>query len=433
MKNELYFYLAEPSVFKAGERSEVSVSALDKRYTFDADGSYTVELLPLRENQMRFDDAAVTVVPEVREGKLCFAYSFPREGEYYLRVFRDGNRLFQISVYALEADLYALRPLKGDTHVHSCRSDGKETPEVVAANYRSAGFDFMALTDHHQYAPSVEAIEAYKGVSLGMTQFCGEEVHSPDTYLHIVHFGGKFSVNKLFQDDREAFMRDIAYIMRTEPIPFTDERSRFVYASALWCVEKIHRAGGIAIFPHPHWISNMFNVPDEMSRAFMLNDVFDAFELIGGQSAHENNFQTQFYYEMREEYYERRGKRMALPVLGASDSHGTINSGWFDRKYSVVFAKSREKQDILDAIRAGMCCAVEVYEDSANYTVHGHYRLSSYARFLCENYFPRTRVFCEVEGELMREYILGYEGAAELLDRRSGAGDAFYRRYFGRK
>lgn len=432
MKNELYFYIATPSVYEVGKKTTVTVSPLDSRYAFDEGGDYSVALMPMSENNIRFDVGAVSVKPSVSDGKLRFTYTFPREGEYYIRVFRDGNRIFQISVYALRSDLYALRPLKGDTHVHSCRSDGKETPAVVAANYRAAGFDFMALTDHHRYEPSVEAIDAYKGVKLGMTQLFGEEVHSPETYLHIVNFGGSYSVNKLFQDDRDGFMRDVEKLMRTEPIPFAEERARFVYASALWCVDKIRRGGGVAIFPHPFWIWDMYNVPNEMTYELLMNDVFDAFELIGGQSAHENNYQTEFYYELREEYLERRGKRLAIPLLGASDSHGTINSGWFDRKYSIVFAKSREPRDILDAIRAGNTCAVEVYEDSSNYTVHGHYRLYALARFLCENYFPRTRELCRPEGELMREYILGCEGAGELLSSMSRRSDDFYKLYFGK-
>ncbi|MBQ8508970.1 MAG: hypothetical protein IJ493_03590 [Clostridia bacterium] len=431
MKNELYHYMAVPSIYRVGVPTEITVLAVDARYTFTDDGIYTVAMMPLRENQIRFDMGAVTVKAAVREGKLVFTYTFPREQEYFLRVFLNGDRLFQISVYALEDDLYERRPLKGDTHVHSCRSDGQDTPAVVAANYRAAGFDFMALTDHHRYEPSVEAIEAYRDVKLGMTQLRGEEVHSPETYLHIVNFGGSFSVNKLFQDDKDMFYREVGYINRTEPIPFTDERSRFVYASALWCARMIRRGGGIAIFPHPYWISNMFNVPDDMTRALLMNDVFDAFELIGGQSAHENNFQTQRYYELREEYLEKRGKRLSIPLLGASDSHGTINRPWFNRKYSVVFAKSRSEADIVSAIREGQCCAVEVYEDSSNYTVHGTYRLSSYARFLCENYFPRTEKFCATEGELMREYTLGYD-VRELLAKRCHVGDSFYRMVFGK-
>ncbi len=432
MKNELYFYLALPSVFCVGKKTPITVKPLDSRYAFKTDGAYTVQVLPLTRNRMKLDLPAMTALPEVKDGCLYFDWTFDAEEEYFLRIFSGEQRLTQLSVYALNADLYALRPLKGDTHVHSCRSDGRETPEVVAANYRAAGFDFMALTDHRRFEPSLEAIAAYADVKLGMTQMTGEEVHSPKTYLHIVHFGGQYSVNQIFRDDEDAFLRDVSWIMRTAKIPFEDEDTRYVYASALWCVEQIRKAGGVAILPHPHWISNVFNVPDELTKAFFLDDVFDAFELIGGQSAHENNFQTQLYYAMREEYMEKRGKRMALPVLGASDSHGTINAGWFNRKYSVVFAADRQPESILSAIRAGLSCAVEVYEDSSNYTVHGPYRLSRYARFLCENYFPRTQKLCEPDGALMREYRLGLEGAAETLYARRNVTDRFSAQYFGR-
>jgi hypothetical protein len=86
----------------------------------------------------------------------------------------------------------------------------------------------------------------------------------------------------------------------------------------------------------------------------------------------------------------------------------------------------------MEAIRAGMCCAVEVYEDSANYTVHGAYRLSCYARFLCENYFPRTQAFMAMEGHLMREYVLGVEGSGELLERRADVSDRFWNTFAGK-
>ncbi len=432
MKNELWQYYAEPSVFRVGVRTRITVTALDSRYAFSDDGAYTVRFMPLTRNTIRFDTEAVTVKAEASDGKLTCYYTFDREEEYFLRVFSGDTRICQLSVYALEGDLYAMRPLKGDTHVHSCRSDGKETPAVVAASYREAGFDFMALTDHHRYEPSLEAIDAYRDIPLGMTQMTGEEVHSPDTYLHIVHLGGDYSVNEIFRSDKDAFLRDVAYIDRTAKIPLTDEKDRFVYASALWCAGQIKRAGGLSIFPHPFWIWDVYNVPDAVSEALFMNDVFDAFELIGGQSAHENNLQTQYYYHIRELYREKRGKRLTIPVLGASDSHGTINSGWFNRKYSIVFAASRKKEDIMDAIRAGRSAAVERYEDSGNFGVYGELRYMRYARFLCENYFPRTQRLCMIEGQLMREYLLGAEGAADLLAARAHTVDRFADRYFGR-
>ncbi len=150
----------------------------------------------------------------------------------------------------------------------------------------------------------------------------------------------------------------------------------------------------------------------------------------------ENNYQTMMYYALREEYLEQHGRRMPVALLGASDSHGTIVAGLFDRKFSVIFAKSRSAGDILDAIRAGNTTAVEIFEadysrrqelnEPYSYNVHGSLRLASYARFLCEHYFPRTRLLGAVEGELMREYTLGIPGTAEQLAARSRCTDDFF-------
>jgi predicted metal-dependent phosphoesterase TrpH len=38
--------------------------------------------------------------------------------------------------------------LKGNTHTHTTRSDGHVEPEERLAQYRDAGYDFLALTDH---------------------------------------------------------------------------------------------------------------------------------------------------------------------------------------------------------------------------------------------------------------------------------------------
>jgi len=38
---------------------------------------------------------------------------------------------------------------RGDCHVHSVYSDGKLTPEQLAAGARAAGLDFIATTEHN--------------------------------------------------------------------------------------------------------------------------------------------------------------------------------------------------------------------------------------------------------------------------------------------
>lgn len=41
---------------------------------------------------------------------------------------------------------------KGNTHAHSTQSDGRLSPEEVFETYHSAGYDFLALTDHWRVA-----------------------------------------------------------------------------------------------------------------------------------------------------------------------------------------------------------------------------------------------------------------------------------------
>ena len=68
---------------------------------------------------------------------------------------KDDSWKFVFYVYAVNDDLFGKRAYKGDLHSHSVYSDGSEHYTEVAANYRSSGFDFMALTDHYRRFPSL--------------------------------------------------------------------------------------------------------------------------------------------------------------------------------------------------------------------------------------------------------------------------------------
>lgn len=425
MKTELFKYSITPGILQTGKATSLTIKALETQLAFSDDSEYKVEvwgLTRITHGEFSPHDNAFIIKP--KDGKIVFSYSFDLESEYFVRVFKgnEHKHLLQLSVYALEDDLYALRPLKGDFHIHSCRSDGRESPAVVAANYRAAGFDFMAVTDHHRYFPSKEAQDAYAGVPLGMQILNGEEVHTPDNYVHVIHFGGDSSVNELFENDQDKYYADVRHIADTKDLPYED---KFIYAANMWAVEKIHAVNGLAVFCHPHWINNTYNVPDSLSRAFLENGLFDAFEVIGGQSAHENNMQTALYHQLRSE-------GVKIPITGASDSHGTINRGLFNKMYTVVFTPDNTRDNIIQAVKDSMSVAVEVYEDSVNYSVHGSYRLVSYARFLIENYFTLTGQLCAEEGILMRAHTLGDSSAAARLAQLKQRTDDFYTVYAGK-
>jgi len=434
MKTELYRYSIHPLVVKVNRETELEIRPSGEPYQFRANKEYVLRVCGMTRRSAEPAGPQGEEVPAtIQNGCLCFRYTFDKEEAYSIRVYQKKagqkrpelqKNYLRLSVYALEDDLFALRPLKGDFHAHSCRSDGKETPAVVAANYRAVGFDFMALTDHMSYGPSQETQAAYREVSLGMRILNGEEVHTPENYVHIVHVGGSASVNALYEEDDETYYEEVARIQQTLDMP---EEYRFPYAACLWAIEKIRAVGGLAIFCHPYWLEDVYNVPEALTRAILKSNAFDAFELLSGVNAYENNLQTALYNDLRAE-----GCRM--PVVGSSDAHHTVNpTNRFNRVFTIVFAEENTAEGILKAVKNRMTAPVEVFENSVDCNVQGPYRLVSYTRFLLEYYFaPQTQFFCLEEGLLMRQYALGNTAAGERLALLHDRTDRYYRKRFGR-
>jgi histidinol phosphatase-like PHP family hydrolase len=82
---------------------------------------------------------------------------------------------------------------KGNTHMHSTRSDGARSPEEVCGVYRDGGYDFVSLTDHFlpNYGFPVTDTRPFR--SDRFTTILGAELHAPATQSgelwHIVGVG----------------------------------------------------------------------------------------------------------------------------------------------------------------------------------------------------------------------------------------------------
>ncbi len=434
MDKNLHFYRIMPGVVRVGKKTKVTISALDTERRFSSDVKYRILILPSTRNQR-----GVTKVPDRtiyvkgKDGKLTFEYFYEKEEEYFISIFvgDEKTKMMQLSVYAVEDDLYALRPLKGDQHCHSCPSDvtllrkkdGASTPPVIPAYYRSEGFDYMTLTDHERFFGSVEMNKFYSDVKLGLTMNFGEEVHAPKNYVHIVNFGGEYSVNEIFQNDPERFEREVKEIMDTEDITYFDKE---LYAINIWVARNIRKAKGLAVFCHPHWNPYVYNVSDEMTKLFMESGEFDAYEVVGATTFGQNNLKLALYDSLKDE-----GIKMP-PMLGSSDCHSfTIPNATFLRRYTITYAKENKTKSIIEAIKDYKCTPVEWV--GSEYIVHGSYRLVSYTRYLMEWYFPLTKQICEEEGNLMRQYVLGIEGAKEALEERANNVENFWKKFSGRK
>jgi predicted metal-dependent phosphoesterase TrpH len=68
---------------------------------------------------------------------------------------------------------------RGNLHTHSNRSDGVLPPESVAAHYRNAGYDFLALTDHFLPRYQFPIVDTRPFRTNSFTTLLGAELHAP--------------------------------------------------------------------------------------------------------------------------------------------------------------------------------------------------------------------------------------------------------------
>lgn len=445
IKQELFDYDIFPKVFPSDKEITVTVKPLGAHAEFS--GEYTLELKGLDEGKFKdYPDrknlAVYTVTPDDK-GFISFTHTYKGEQEHFVDIMKDGKRVVRLSVYSLLPDMVGRYPFRGDLHMHTCRSDGKQSPAIVAAQYRKYGYDFLAITDHERYYPSLEAIEAYKDVPIEYTLVPGEEIHLDDNDVHIVNFGGKYSVNALTYNDHirdvgedkalrsvdgecpdvisvEEYKRQVRELADKLSIP--DGIEKFTYASCVWIFEHIKKADGLGIFCHPYWISHVFQVPESLTDYIMETQIFDAFEVLGGESYFEQNgFQTA-------RYYDDRIKGRHYPVVGSTDSHSAVHNRNARVASTVVFAKENTRQELISSIKDFYSVAVDSI--SQELRLVGETRFVRYGSFLLREFFPLHDELCFEEGRLMREYVLGDETAAELLKAISGRMKKQREKYF---
>lgn len=452
MKMELYQYDIYPKIFPVGQDVTVTLRPLGKFKAFFGEYKLSVHRMDSGAPHQGFtawNQTNYQVTPD-EDGCIRFTYNAKAEGELFVRLFQGDKRLVQLSLYALAADLAGRLPLRGDFHVHTCRSDALESPDVVCANYRKKGYDFLFITDHDLYFPSLEAIADYKDVKTGLLILPGEEVHLPDTFVHIVNAGGLWSVNGLVESGKnftqsegdvnarrfdesvtppptmslDAFMKEIDAVeasLKTGDDPLPDDVNPRWYAVCVWAYDQIRKADGLAIFAHPYWLWNMWQIPEPFTRRMLKDRYFDAFEVLGGASYfHQNGLQTSLYYE---EYKEGR----IHPIVGSTDTHGsTEHNRDGDVASTIVFAETFDRAGVLNAVRNRYSVAVDTI--SKEYRLVGEYRLQKYAAFLMENFYPLHDRQAQMDGEMMFQYITG-NATKEELETVSARAETFFEKY----
>lgn len=439
MNKQVFNYIVCPSVVRADEVSTIRIRPLGENTAFMVGETYTVvirEVDTAHGDYSVFTGVTYELTPD-EQGDLVITHRFAGEQQHVLTITRPEvdlrsphydithrvkyreNVTAVLGVYSLRPDLYGLRAFKGEVHCHTYESDGTQDVCHTVGNYRSAGYDFMAITDHYISMSSEKSMRLYAGAPVDMTLMLGEEVHLPTEHIHIVHLGGQESVNAYFRAHKAEARAEVDEIKKTLILP--DGVSPEDYAWRIWIANKSHEFGGLSILAHPHWIWNDVYFMGEATTMQLLREgVHDALDLCDSDL----NTSVALLNEMRAE-----GVR--VPVVASTDSHYTDAN---DPKrpaiggYTLVFAPDRQPASIMQAVRDEKSLAV--FNHCQPEAIHGPYRLVKFARFLLDHYYPVYMRLCHGQGVLMADWPPDTDEMQALatLNRRS---EAFAKEFYG--
>ena len=359
----------------------------------------------------------------VKNGEAKFF--FTPFGEQRHRVYIDtGARKAAFEIYSLKEDLYKLTPLKGDTHLHTTESDGLFTPTETVAAYYEAGFDYMAITDHHKYAGSAKMAATMDKIAEYFKVYPGEEVHNRGMgYFHIINFGASASVNEIINADPDGVFENIAKnaaeIKKQYALPDCIDEKEFAFR--LWVSQKIREFGGLSVLCHPYWDAyGEYNMQTPMLEFLLEKGIFDAFEVVDDDDHTGNgvNLQTAMYNEMR-------ANGIKVPIVGASDCHSVV-SEIFDKFFTYAFCESVD--GVKQAVKDLKTVAIERIGNE--YRVYGPFRLVKYARFLCDNLEPEIKAIRKGTASKIAEAI--ENESAEITAKIESVSQDYKKAFFGR-
>lgn len=374
-------------IFPVRQRCEIEVLPVFP-VTLNADAIYTMEIkifsglrrYGLRNRADAPNDADEAFFAEhhplVRRGNaLVLEVEFPQEDCYLCALYVDGEKAADLELYALDADLFSKTPFKGDNHMHTWMSDGRDSPMYMVAAACRFGYDYCTITDHGKREPSLIARDFFRETGVDFLVIPGEEVHSPDNPVHIINLGGRASVNDWWRYHEDEYRAAVEEELSRMPEPMS-AKDRYAAAASQVMFDRIRQEGGVSILCHPNWIlPHGFNETEDITDYLFDHRRFDVLELIAG-GAYEVGTQMQLSY-----YHDRP----TLPIVGSSDAHSCFGYRLEPGNYTIVFADRLEADSIVEAIRAGRAVA-----GNAN-KLYGDYRLVKYGYFLLRNYYPKHK------------------------------------------
>ena len=361
----------------------------------------------------------------IRGNTLTLTVRLRGETEHAIRIIQKSSDpkkpkvLGVARLYSLRPDYFALRPYRGNVHMHSKFSDGNksESPALMVAACRKLGHDFAIETDHRAYAASLEAIGAFSKLPTDMKTFPGEEVHSPGNDVHILSLGASESITDWFTKSSTDYNQAVAAELAKLPDTIPERFRRPVAASfAVW--DKIRACGGIAVFCHPYWRpSNRQYIPAVVSDYLLRTAKFDALEVLNGDSSDLGILH----------YNELRAQGLTIAGIGVTDAHASKS---LEPAYTLVLSETLDFPALAKNIRLRNCAAVDVDPVSKRQTVVGEFRFSRYAIFLIQQFYPLQNEICRQEGEWLLKALEGDAQAVAALQKSQGTTPGFRTKYW---
>ncbi|MDX1933473.1 MAG: CehA/McbA family metallohydrolase [Capsulimonadales bacterium] len=205
---------------------------------------------------------------------------------------------------------------KGNLHTHSTRSDGRKSPEAICREYREAGYDFLAVTDHFLEHYGYPMTDTRPFRTEAFTTLIGAELHTGHTeFGHLWH------------------ILAVGLPLDFAPYP-AGETGPEVVTRAL-------AAGAFVAAAHPAW----YGLSEADIRSL---GPIHAVETYNATSAdHNDRDDSQYIYDL----LLMRGERYF--ALATDDTHSVPERNDAQRGWVQVRSETLEPEALLEALRAG--------------------------------------------------------------------------------
>ena len=205
---------------------------------------------------------------------------------------------------------------RGNIHGHCTNSDGHWSPDEYIANYRNAGYDFVAITDHFMKQFNYPITDTLKYRTDNFTTLIGAELHHGTIqHGHIWHL--------------------LAVGLPLDFAPYSEDETPAAV------VQRALDVGAFVEVPHPNWYT--LTVEDVES----LGPVH-AVEVYNGAA---DRYNDRGYSGHFIDTLIARGHRMGL--VAVDDLHMHPTSGDFLRGWIQVKAEELTPEALLKALKAG--------------------------------------------------------------------------------